>query len=100
MYFLTSIIKFISGIKSRICPFCDNAVLYRPILTPLFCVVFSDDDAITRCTEIADLSARSFCTAWMPHFNRKLAKLALNGTNPGLSQIRFQYILARGAKMY
>ena len=30
----------------------------------------------------------------------KLVRLALNGTNPGLFQIRFQYILAPRAKMY
>ena len=36
----------------------------------------------------------------LSHFNIKGDKLDPNGTNPGLFQIRFQYILARGAKMY
>ena len=35
-----------------------------------------------------------------PDLDAKLFRLAPNGTNPGLFQIRFQYILARGAKMY
>ena len=38
--------------------------------------------------------------SWWPDFDPKWVRLAPNGTNPGLFQIRFQYILARRAKMY
>ena len=60
---------------------------------------------LTRCTLCQNLT-------WLTHHGADLpsqgfqfwhpiwVRLAPNGTNPGLFQIRFQYILARWAKMY
>ena len=48
--------------------------------------------------KLGDHSGRFECSAGMVVLAPKWVRLALNGTNPGLFQIRFQCIWRRGAK--
>ena len=57
----------------------------------------------TGTVEAGDTAARAtlhYLAHSVAGLTQKWVRLAPNGTNPGLFQIRFQYILARRAKMY
>ena len=71
-----------------------QCVKWAEVILPVFTLFF-----ISKCRFI-DIDCCYRCSCYIHPFGSKLGHISSNGINSGLFPIRFQYILARRAKMY
>ena len=82
----------------------DGVTLYWPLVQRAFVLQSTGENTGIGWTLRFNQWWSPFCRtrldSGLPVLAPKWVKLSQNGKNPGLFQIRFQYILARRAKMY